>query len=278
MTTTVPGLDPELLLARLRPPAAAAQLPDRIRGHLDQHDGYVAFSGGKDSLVVVHMAVLVEPNVPVVFFDSGLEYPETHAYLAKMRRELDLQLYVVPAQPSLLDILTESGAWDHTAPDRAVPNLHQVLITQPAAAAHESLGRGELWGVRAEESRGRAALYATALRREFARHDLPAAVGSTALRAQHGGIIRRLDGTVAFGPIWDWKTQDVLAYIARHQLPLNPVYARLRAIGAPPEALRISHLLDGNHLERGRVAWLRKGWPQTYEKLRRRLPRIAEFA
>jgi phosphoadenosine phosphosulfate reductase len=90
-------------------------------------------------------------------------------------------------------------------------------------------------------------------------------------------VVRRKDGTTAFGPIWNWKTEDVWAYIARHQLPVNPVYARLRAIGAPESALRLSHVLDGNHLERGRVTWLRRGWPNLYEHLRTVLPRIAEF-
>jgi phosphoadenosine phosphosulfate reductase len=276
-TAAAPGLDLSQLLARLRPPAGAAQLPGRIRDHLDLHDGYVAFSGGKDSLVVLHLALQAEPNVPVVFFDSGLEFPETHAYLDQLQDRLNLQLHVVHARPGLLDILQASGGWDHTAPDKSVPNLHACLINRPAATAHESLGPGELWGVRAEESRGRAAMYATALRREIALQGYPAGPPHNELRSRFGGIVRRKDGTTAFGPVWNWKTEDVWAYIARHQLPINPVYERLRAIGAPESAQRLSHVLDGNHLERGRVTWLRRGWPNLYEQLRSTLPRIAEF-
>lgn len=277
MTTTMPGLDQQLLRARLRPPAGTDALPARIREHLDRHDGYVAFSGGKDSLVVLHLALQVEPNIAVVFFDSGLEFPETHRYLEQLRDQFDLQLHVVPAKPSLLDILQASGGWDHRAPDQAVPNLHQTLILGPAAEAHAELGPGELWGVRAEESRGRAAMYATALRREITAQGSPAGPPHSQLRSRFGGVVRRKDGTTAFGPIWNWKPEDVWAYIARHQLPVNPVYARLRAIGAPESALRLSHVLDGNHLERGRVTWLRRGWPNLYEQLRTVLPRIAEF-
>jgi len=76
--------------------------------------------------------------------------------------------------------------------------------------------------------------------------------------------VRRVDGTVAFGPIWDWKTADVWGYLARHRPPVNPVYAKLRRLGAPEHFLRVSHLLDGNRLEEGRVTWLRRGWPGLF--------------
>ena len=70
------------------------------------------------------------------------------------------------------------------------------------------------------------------------------------------GIIARADGTAAYRPIWDWTTTDVWAYIARHRLPVNPVYAKLRQLGVPAQQHRLSHLIDGGHLDRGRLTWL----------------------
>ena len=96
-------------------------------------------------------------------------------------------------------------------------------------------------------------------------------------RARHGGIIRRGDGTTAYGPIWEWTTDQVWEYLAAQHIPVNPAYAKLRALGAPEAALRISTVLDGGHLERGRVTWLRRGWPQLYAQLVDVLPRLAEF-
>lgn len=66
-------------------------------------------------------------------------------------------------------------------------------------------------------------------------------------------------------------------YIQRHQLPVNPVYAKLRRLGAPEQALRVSAMIDGNALELGRVTWLRRGWPELFEELARVLPRLREF-
>jgi 3'-phosphoadenosine 5'-phosphosulfate sulfotransferase (PAPS reductase)/FAD synthetase len=37
---------------------------------------YVAFSGGKDSTALLHLVRSVYPDVPAVFVDTGLEYPE----------------------------------------------------------------------------------------------------------------------------------------------------------------------------------------------------------
>jgi phosphoadenosine phosphosulfate reductase len=144
-----PGLDPGALAGLRRPHPGTASLPARIRAHLDAHDGYVAFSGGKDSLVVLHLTLAVEPDVPVVFFDSGLEFPETYRYLEVLRERLGLQLHGIRARHTTLDVLAASGAWDHTAASHPTPDLHEVLITEPAARAHRDHGPGELWGLRA---------------------------------------------------------------------------------------------------------------------------------
>jgi len=42
---------------------------------------YVAFSGGKDSTVVLHLVRSLYPDVPAVFFDTGLEYPEIKEFV-----------------------------------------------------------------------------------------------------------------------------------------------------------------------------------------------------
>ncbi len=45
-------------------PSAVADILTRIEAHLAAHGGYVAFSGGKDSLSVLDLARRVEPDVP----------------------------------------------------------------------------------------------------------------------------------------------------------------------------------------------------------------------
>ena len=44
-------------------------------------DVYVSFSGGKDSTVVLNLVRNLYPDVPAVFVDTGLEYPEIRAFV-----------------------------------------------------------------------------------------------------------------------------------------------------------------------------------------------------
>lgn len=274
-----PGLDRAALLA-LRHTRDPLEISARIDKHLQELDGYVAFSGGKDSLVTLDLALQAEPNIPVVFFDSGFEFPETYSYIRQVADLLDVDLRWINAQHSTLELLVQSKSWQHDgSPTNDVPNLHRTLITEPAGRAHVTFGPGELWGVRSAESQGRRTAYAVALRDELARRCTGPACcpDRSAQRQHHGGIIRRDDGTVAFGPIWDWSDDEVWGHIARRRLPTNPVYAKLRRLGAPNHFLRISHMLDGARLEHGRVTWLRRGWPELFEELCQYLPRLREF-
>lgn len=54
---------------------------NRIREWLREYDAYVSFSGGKDSTVLLDIARQVDPNLPAVFIDTGLEYPELRDFV-----------------------------------------------------------------------------------------------------------------------------------------------------------------------------------------------------
>ncbi len=274
---TTPGLDLQALRGLRAQHRDLNLIRERIEDHLDQNEGYLAFSGGKDSLVVLHLTLAVDPDVPIAFFDSGLEFPETYVYLEQLAHQWRLNLDVIPARHTTLEVLVASGAWDHHATrDPHAPDLHQVLIREPAAKAHDRHGAGELWGVRAEESRGRAAAYANALRDQTC-HCSPPCSSTHQRRARHGGRIARVDGTTAYSPVWDWKTPEIWGHIARNHLPTNPVYDKLRRLGAPEHFLRVAHMVDGTRLEEGRITWLRRGWPALFEDLATALPRLREF-
>lgn len=55
----------------------------RIKQWYEKWQGqvYVAFSGGKDSTVLLHLVRSIYPEVPGVFVDTGLEYPEIRDFV-----------------------------------------------------------------------------------------------------------------------------------------------------------------------------------------------------
>lgn len=42
---------------------------------------YISFSGGKDSTVLLDLARRIYPDIPAVFVDTGLEYPEIREFV-----------------------------------------------------------------------------------------------------------------------------------------------------------------------------------------------------
>lgn len=62
---------------------------NRIYAWYEHFDGKVcvSFSGGKDSTVLAHLVHSIFPEVPLVFANTGLEYPEIQAFAKKMGAE-----------------------------------------------------------------------------------------------------------------------------------------------------------------------------------------------
>lgn len=59
----------------------------RIRDWYDHWNGqvYVSFSGGKDSTVLKHIVDSMYSDVPAVFVNTGLEYPEIQRFVREVK-------------------------------------------------------------------------------------------------------------------------------------------------------------------------------------------------
>ena len=63
--------------------------------YLNKGQVYVSFSGGKDSTVLLNLVRSLYPDVPAVFVDTGLEYPE----IKKFVKSIDNVIVVKPSLP-----------------------------------------------------------------------------------------------------------------------------------------------------------------------------------
>lgn len=67
-------------------------------------DAKVSFSGGKDSTVLLHIARRVKPDIQAVFADTGLEYPEIRAFVARTPN-----VQIVKPKLSFLEVVQKYG-------------------------------------------------------------------------------------------------------------------------------------------------------------------------
>lgn len=65
---------------------------------------YVSFSGGKDSTVLLHLVRRLYPDVPAVFSDTGLEYPEIRDFV----KTISNVIWVKPKK-KFKDVIEEYG-------------------------------------------------------------------------------------------------------------------------------------------------------------------------
>lgn len=225
---------------------------------------YVSISGGKDSMVCLHLARRVEPDVKAVWFDSGLEFPQTREFIARIQAAWGFELVTIPpSTPSPLQVLVDSGAWEHGAAKRVVRGrdpLEEACIIKPARKARELLGKWGVYGLRADESRARLAL----------------------LGSRRNGVVLKHDaaGDVEYGhlaPIWRWSFEEVWAYHVKHRVPRNALYRQQVELGVPERRARTGFFIDGTGLDVGRWALCHALAPDMARLVETHLPVLADY-
>jgi len=78
----------------------------RIQQFYEHFDGkvYVSFSGGKDSTVLLHLVRSIYPEVPAVFIDTGLEYPEVKQFVKETENTI-----IIRPKKTFKDVLEQYG-------------------------------------------------------------------------------------------------------------------------------------------------------------------------
>lgn len=227
----------------------------------DWPNPWVSLSGGKDSLVALHLARRINPDVQVAFFNSGIEFPQTLKYVHGLARAWGFELHTYDAaDPSPLDLMEANGSWEHgRVYVEGDVTLHEAAVERPLTKALADLGPACVYGVRAEEAENR-------------RMYLTRAKGQVTKKDRRGNVI-----SAHISPAWRWSSEEVFAYIAKYDLPLNPLYRQQVELGIPEHRARVGVIVDGWALEQGRWAVARALAPDECRRIEAVLPVLAEW-
>jgi len=178
-------------------------------------------SFGAESAVLLHLASVVAPEVPVLFLDTGFHFDATLQFRRDLARDLGLTVLDLRPDLSVLQQEQRFGDLPTTDPDRCC-SMRKTIPLRRALASFD----GWATGVRRSQTPERAATPVVEAR-------------------SHDG--RWL---VKVAPLAAWTDADVNAYLDEHGLPRHPMVADgYPSIGCAPCT---SQVTDGSDPRTGR--------------------------
>ncbi|WP_208718740.1 sulfate adenylyltransferase subunit CysD [Corallococcus sicarius] len=176
------------------------------------------FSGGKDSAVMLHLAVKAFWPAPLPFplmhVDTGHNFPEVIQYRDQRVAELGARLIVASVQEAI-----DAGRVTEEKGPRASRNR---LQTQPLLEAIEKNGFNAVFGgARRDEEKARAKERVYSFRDEFGQWDPKNQ--RPELWGLYNGRHRRGEHLRVF-PLSNWTELDIWQYIGRENVALPSIY------------------------------------------------------
>jgi len=212
------------------------------------------FSGGKDSIVLAHLArKAFRPGrvpFPLMHVDTGHNFPEVIAFRDRFAAELEIELLVASVQESI-----DTGRVVEETGPRASRNRLQTVTLLDAIEAHGF--DAAFGGARRDEERARAKERIFSFRDDFGQWDPRRQ--RPELWNLYNGRVRRGEHVRVF-PISNWTELDVWEYIAREGLELPSIYfAHERDVFARDGMLYavsdFVELIDGETVQRASVRY-----------------------
>jgi len=200
---------------------------DRIRQFEPEDGYYLAFSGGKDSVVIKRLADMAGVKYDAHYNITTVDPPE-------------LVKFIKQKHPDVIRDRPETNMWDLIVQE-GIPPTRRIRYCCEYFKEREALGRVSLMGIRWAESASRKNGWIPVHPRTGNKDQ--DRVDGIAIFNTDNDIRRKmieqclLKGTVTVNPIIDWSFEDVWKFIRAENIPYCSLYddgfSRLGCIGCP---------------------------------------------
>jgi phosphoadenosine phosphosulfate reductase len=185
-------------VAANEPDLSSFNAEERIRWALGEYGDKLILttSFGIQSAVMLHLATRVEPQIPVVFIDTGYLFPETYRFAEELtqRLKLNLKTYTPRRTPAQQEAL-EGKRWERGLEGLKAYNFENKV--EPMDRAVRELGATAwLAGLRRVQASTREAL----------------------------NFVQVQNKITKIHPILDWDNRTVHRYLTEHSLPYHPLW------------------------------------------------------
>jgi len=194
---------------------------DLIHQAIARYKGKIAvmWSGGRDSTVVLHMALQEDPNIIVIFGNTKCESGETWAYIRKLRDEWNLNLHMTSPEKTYWQCQKEFGLPKvRNQEGSRTPKCCHYMKEHPMDEMKKKLGVVAYFtGLMKDESHQR---FLTLPRYDScgkSQDDIP-------FCSQR--YYKKTTGEWAFHPIANWTSEGIDQYFKKNKLPINQFYVK----------------------------------------------------
>ena len=214
----------------------------RIIEWYDYWDGqvYISFSGGKDSTVLLDLVRSIYPDVPAVFADTGLEYPELREFV----KTFENVTWIKPKM-NFRKVIEHYGYPAITKEQAKI--LHELRVTK-SDKLRETRMNGNKWGMGKLAQKWHYLMNApfkishrccdVMKKRPMHSYEVKTKrkpyIGSLASESLNRRSAWLIHGCNAYNntrassqPLAFWTEQDILEYLVTYKVPYAPVYGEI---------------------------------------------------
>jgi phosphoadenosine phosphosulfate reductase len=178
-------------------------------------------SFGAQSAAFLHLATQENPNLPILFIDTGYHFPETLLFAEELTKKLNLNITTVQPLLTPQQLEKKHGRLWEMGP-AGLEKFHEIVRVEPLRRALSELNPS-LWvaGLRRTSSESREKL----------------------------SVISSSQSRLKLLPLLDWSDRQIGDYLRLHSLPYHPLWSKgYISIGDRVTTKRLDEVNDPSQL------------------------------